>query len=75
MVKRINVSASEKLLKNFNNVLLNNKYRKPMRKFIITVVPPTPVSENAKTSTKTVCKNFIITVNDAPKILNYKLIK
>ena len=66
-------SKNEKLIP--DNVLLNNIYRKPMRKFIITVVSPSPVSESTKTSSKTVRRKFIITDNNEPKNLNYKLVK
>lgn len=77
--KKIDKSFKSKFPKNEklipDNVLLNNIYRKPMRKFIITVVSPTPVSESAKSSSKTVRRKFIITDNDDPKNLNYKLVK
>jgi hypothetical protein len=66
-------SKNEKLIP--DNVLLNNIYRKPMRKFIITVVSPSPVSESTKTSSNTVRRKFIITDNNEPKNLNYKLVK
>jgi len=66
-------SKNEKLIP--DNVLLNNIYRKPMRKFIITVVSPSSVSESTKTSSNTVRRKFIITDNNEPKKLNYKLVK
>jgi hypothetical protein len=84
--KRIDKSFNYKFSKNEklvpDNVLLNNIYRKPRRKFIITVVSPPEVSStassksvnNTKGSTKTVRRKFIITDNDTPQKLNYKLV-
>ena len=84
--KRIDKSFNYKFSKNEklvpDNVLLNNIYRKPRRKFIITVVSPPEVSaasssksvNNTKGSTKTVRRKFIITDNDTPQKLNYKLV-
>ena len=60
-----------------DNVLLNNIYKKPRKKFIITVVTP-QVSDGKSgkpSSESRTRRKFIITDNDSPKNLNYNLVK